>query len=157
MQLHVKDIFTAMRKKTHTPSLTGTTEFKVRFSEVDSMHIVWHGNYALYLEDGREAFGRQYPGLGYDDIRRSGYGAPMVDFGLQFRSPLRLGERAIVETKYIAVDAAKICFEYDIRHAETGAVVATASSVQVFTNSAGELELNNPEFYLKWKERWGVK
>ena len=33
---------------------------KVRFSEVDSMHIVWHGNYIKYLEDGREGFGNAF-------------------------------------------------------------------------------------------------
>lgn len=35
-----------------------------RFSEVDSMNIVWHGSYPLYFEDAREAFGEKY-GLGY--------------------------------------------------------------------------------------------
>ena len=29
----------------------------VRFSEVDSMGIVWHGNYVLYFEDARELRG----------------------------------------------------------------------------------------------------
>ena len=40
------------------------TEIRVRFSEVDSMGVVWHGNYLKYFEDGREAFGRKH-GLGY--------------------------------------------------------------------------------------------
>lgn len=146
-----------MKKTVRTPSLTNTARFKVRFSEVDSMHIVWHGNYACYLEDGREAFGRQYPGLGYGDIAASGYGAPIVDMQVLFRSPLRLGDEATIETRYINCAAAKIVFEYEIRRADTGQVVATASTVQVFTNLGGELELTNPAFYLEWKERWGVK
>jgi acyl-CoA thioester hydrolase len=146
-----------MKKTVNAPSLTNTTLFKVRFSEVDSMHIVWHGSYACYLEDGREAFGREYPGLGYRDIQASGYGAPIVDMQVQFRSPLRLGDEATIETRYINCDAAKICFEYEIRRADNGQVVATANTVQVFTDSRGELELVNPAFYLEWKERWGVK
>ncbi len=148
-----------MKKTKHisTPSLTGTTRFKVRFSEVDSMRIVWHGNYACYLEDGREAFGSEYPGLGYRDIHASGYGAPIVDMRMQFRSPLRLGDEAVIETRYMNSDAAKICFEYEIRRADNGQIVATASTVQVFTNRDGELELVNPAFYLEWKKRWGVK
>jgi acyl-CoA thioester hydrolase len=133
------------------------TSFKVRFSEVDSMHIVWHGNYALYLEEGREAFGREYPGLGYRDIGANGYGAPIVDMQVQFRSPLRLGDEAVIETRYMNTDAAKICFEYEIRRVDNHQIVATASTVQVFTDSNGELELVNPAYYLEWKERWGVK
>lgn len=146
-----------MKKPVCSPSLTNVTRFKVRFSEVDSMHIVWHGNYAIYLEDGREAFGHEYPGLGYKDIYTSGYGAPIVDMQTLFRSPLRLGDEAVIETRYINCDAAKICFEYEIRRADTGQIVATASTMQVFTNDRGELELVNPDFYLKWKEKWGVK
>jgi acyl-CoA thioester hydrolase len=121
------------------------------------MGIVWHGGYALYLEDGREAFGREFPGLGYGDIRASGYGAPIVDMRVQYRSPLRVGDEAVIETRYIDTDAAKICFEYEIRRADDGALVATATTMQVFTDSRGELELVNPAFYLEWKRRWGVK
>ena len=47
-----------------TPALTNTTKTTVRFSEVDSMQVVWHGEYVRYFEDGREAFGRKYPGIG---------------------------------------------------------------------------------------------
>ena len=38
--------------------LTASRPFEVRFSEVDSMNIVWHGSYPLYFEDAREAFGK---------------------------------------------------------------------------------------------------
>ena len=57
-----------MRQKTnlHTPALIDRTTIKVRFSEIDSMQIVWHGEYVRYFEDGRESFGKHY-GLGYMD------------------------------------------------------------------------------------------
>ena len=44
--------------------LTAEKEIEVRFSEVDSMGIVWHGSYSLYFEEAREEFGRKYD-LGY--------------------------------------------------------------------------------------------
>ena len=46
-----------MKRKKTEASLTDRTSFQVRFSEVDSMKIVWHGEYIRYFEDGREAFG----------------------------------------------------------------------------------------------------
>ena len=55
------------RKKTEA-SLVNKTSLRVRFSEVDSMQIVWHGEYVRYFEDGREACGRECAGLGYMDI-----------------------------------------------------------------------------------------
>ena len=40
--------------------LKASKEFDIRFSEVDSMNVVWHGSYPLYFEDAREEFGRKY-------------------------------------------------------------------------------------------------
>ena len=69
-----------MKRKTspHQAALTDRTTIKVRFSEIDSMQIVWHGEYVRYFEDGREAFGKRY-GLDYMSIYREGYVVPIVD------------------------------------------------------------------------------
>ena len=52
--------------------LKASKEFDVRFSEVDSMNIVWHGSYALYFEDAREEFGRVF-GLSYHEYIANEY------------------------------------------------------------------------------------
>lgn len=146
-----------VRRKTAEASLVSKTSLRVRFSEVDSMQLVWHGEYVRYFEDGREAFGREFAGLGYMDIYASGYTAPIVELQLQYKKPLRVNDTAVVETRYIATEAAKICFEYTIRSATDGEVVAEGSSTQVFLDNRGELQLLAPEFYRKWKARWDVK
>ena len=33
------------------PAISETVRVKVRFSEVDPIRMVWHGNYIKYLED----------------------------------------------------------------------------------------------------------
>lgn len=136
------------------PALIGTTRTTVRFSEVDSMQVVWHGEYVRYFEDGREAFGREYPGIGYLDFYANGYTAPIVDLQLQYISPLTVNDVAIIETRYIETVAAKLCFEYIVRRECDGALVARGSSIQVFVDTNGEMALNNPQFYEEWKKRW---
>lgn len=144
------------RRKLQEAALTNRTTLRVRFSEVDSMEVVWHGEYVRYMEDGREAFGRQY-GIGYTDIRDAGYTVPMVELDVQYKQFLKYGESAIVETRYICTDAAKILFEYIIYRESDGSVVATGASTQVFVcKETGILELNNPDFYKAWKERWNI-
>ena len=133
-----------VRRKTAEASLVGKTSLRVRFSEVDSMQIVWHGEYVRYFEDGREAFGREFAGLGYMDIHASGYTAPIVELQLQYKKPLRVNDTAVVETRYIATEAAKICFEYTIRSGTDGEIVAEGSSTQVFLDARGELQLLAP-------------
>jgi acyl-CoA thioester hydrolase len=136
-------------------ALISRTLIRVRFSEVDSMHIVWHGEYVRYFEDGRESFGREFQGLGYMDIYRNGYTAPIVDLQLQYLSPLSVNETAIVETRYIDQPAAKICFEYIIRRECDCSIVARGTSVQVFVDiDHGEMSLNCPLFFKEWKRKW---
>lgn len=146
-----------MRKKTnlHTAALIDRTTIKVRFSEVDSMQIVWHGEYVRYFEDGRESFGKQY-GLSYLGIYGEGYMVPIVDLTCQFKQPLTFGEEVIIETRYLSCDAAKIKFEYVLYRAVDHTIVATGSTTQVFLNTNRELELTTPTFYQEWKKKWNI-
>ena len=139
---------------TKPADLISTTQTTVRFSEVDSMQVVWHGEYVRYFEDGREAFGREYPGLGYLDFYANGYTAPIVDIQLQYISPLTVNDVAIIETRYIDTVAAKLCFEYIIRRQSDNRLVARGSSVQVFVDASGNMDLNIPSFFDEWKKRW---
>ncbi len=130
-------------------------EFEVRFSEVDSMGIVWHGAYAKYFEDGREEFGKKY-GLGYMHIFRNGYYAPLVDLSFQFKKPLSYETKAIVETKFIDTPAAKIQFEYRIFSPVDNLTICTGLSTQVFLDKNYQLVWFNPSFYEEWKVNMGL-
>jgi len=134
-------------------NLVNRVSIRVRFSEVDSMKVVWHGEYIRYFEDGREAFGRQY-GLEYMDIYAMGFTIPLVCIKCEFKYPLRVGDTAIVETRYLDCEAAKIKFEYSIYRESDMVPVAEGESVQVFLNKESELELTMPKFYIDWKKKW---
>ena len=103
----------------------------IRFSEVDSMNVVWHGSYMLYFEDAREEFGRKYK-LEYLRIADFGYYAPLVDMQFHYRKPITYGMRPRIDIIYRPTEAAKIVFDYEI---------------QIWTN---------PEFYIEWKKMWGI-
>ena len=130
--------------------LKASVEVKVRFSEVDSMNIVWHGSYALYFEEAREAFGEAY-GLGYLDIFGQGYYAPLVDLRFSYKKPLIYGKKARIDIIYKNCDAAKIIFDYEIYDCEDNSLIATGNSVQVFLDKNYQLVWTNPAFYEEWK------
>lgn len=130
--------------------LISTQEIKIRFSEVDSMGIVWHGTYAKYFEDGREAFGKEF-GLGYMDIFGAGFYAPLVTLDFKFKKTVKYLEKIQIVTEYVPTQAAKIVFNYTIYN-EKMEVVATGSSTQVFLDAAYQLVLYDPEFYKEWKK-----
>ncbi len=132
-------------------TLINRTRIKVRFSEVDSLKIVWHGNFIKYFEDGRESFGKEY-GLGYLDFYRVKLVTPVVDIKCNYKKYLLYGDEIIVETEFINTDAAKIIFDYRLFNAKDNELVATGRSVQVFLTADGELILTNPEYFLNWKK-----
>ncbi len=142
-----------MRFETDMKELKATVPLKIRFSEVDSMNIVWHGSYVMYFEDAREAFGKKY-GLAYLDIFGNGFYAPLVDLSFKYKSPITYDMKPEITITYKPVDAAKIVFDYEITNPENGDVLATGHSVQVFMDLNYQLVWANPDFYEKWKKRW---
>lgn len=136
--------------------LSAQTEIKIRFNEVDSMRIVWHGNYVKYLEEGREAFGKKYE-MGYLDIEKHGYASPIVKVDIDYKQQLRYGDDVIVEAEYVDTAAAKLVFKYTLWRKKDMVVVAKAKTIQVFLHLKNyELSLNHPQFGLDWKKKWGL-
>lgn len=142
-----------MKKKDDKGTLKAAAEFAPRFSEVDSMNIVWHGSYPLYFEDAREAFGKKY-GLGYMDIFGNGFYAPLVELSFQYKKPITYGMECRVEITYRPTDAAKIIFDYEIYDTQENQLRAVGRSVQVFMDKDYQLCWTNPRFYEDWKRKW---
>ena len=139
-----------------TKTLKATTKVKIRFNEVDSLQIVWHGHYLKYFEDGREAFGDKY-GITYLDLyEKEGFSIPIVKSSCKYKRPLRYGDTAVVEAEYIDTVAAKIRFEYKIYRESDNELVTTGETEQIFLDRNNELQLTLPDFLVAWKKRWGL-
>jgi Predicted thioesterase len=133
--------------------LSIVTGIAVRFSEVDSLGMVWHGNYVKYLEDGREAFGRKY-GLEYTTIYAEGYYTPVVELNMEYRSPATIDDNLEVRTVYMPQKAAKLVYEYEMRNKADGRLILTATSVQLIVSAGGTFEPSKPEFFRNWESKY---
>lgn len=125
---------------------------EVKFSEVDSLKIVWHGHYIRYFEDAREAFGRKY-GIGYLDIYDQGYSIPLVDVSCQYKRPLKYGDVIRIRCTLLNTAAAKIIFKYQIWKTDSDDLIAEGKTTQVFLDLNGELQLYAPEYFINWKNK----
>ncbi len=135
--------------------LKDSTEVKVRFGEVDSMGIVWHGNYVKYIEEGRESFGRKY-GISYLDIYANNVMSPVVNMNIDFKKQVQYGDILVIETEFVNQVAAKFIFNYKIFRKSDNELVATAQSTQVFIDLNKEMILYPPDFVLEWKKKVGL-
>jgi len=136
-------------------TLTDETVSRVRFNEVDSVGIVWHGNFVQYLEDGRESWGEKY-NFSYQDMYKNGFVAPIVKVDIDYKSMLKHNDRFRIVTTYENTDAAKMVFKYELYKLPENILVAKATTVQVFMNLNKELMLQNPEFVTRWKQKYNL-
>lgn len=143
-----------MKKQQEVPTapLSATVRVQVRFSEVDSIKMVWHGHYVKYMEDAREAFGRTY-GLEYMTIYRNNYMAPVFDVKMRYHQTATVDDVLLVTITYRPSRGAKLVFDYEIRKESDNSLVLTAETTQLFTNLRGELEASCPEFLTEWKKK----
>lgn len=135
--------------------LIDRTEVKVRFGEVDSMGIVWHGNYVKYIEEGRESFGKKY-GISYLDIYSNDVMAPVVKMKVDFKKQVKYGEILIVETEFVDTEATKIIFDFRIFRESDEQLVATAQTTQVLIDLNHEMLYYPPDFVIDWKRKVGL-
>jgi len=136
--------------------LSATKIIDIRFNEVDSMGVVWHGHYATFFEDAREEFGRKY-GLEYLMMYDKGFFEPLVELNFKYKKPLIYGMSPEIYIEYHPCDAAKIIFDYEIRDPKSKEIFATGHSVQIFMDKTNyQLVLTNPDFYEEWKQKWEV-
>ena len=128
------------------------TTVLVRFNEVDALHIVWHGHYVNYFEEGRRAFGRRL-GIDYPAFIDQRIAVPVIHLEVNFLAPAKLSDTLAITTRLLKSDSARLDFNYEI-HRAGGPLLATGATSQVFTTPAGELILNWPPFMLERLQAW---
>lgn len=132
--------------------LSFQVEREVRFEEVDSLGIVWHGRYPSYFEDARVALGERY-GIGYMDFYHQGILMPLKKLHFDYHRPLRFREPFSIEAVMHWSEAARMDMEYRIRNQE-GQLVTSGYTVQMMMDRDEKLMLLPPEFYKSFCERW---
>jgi len=132
--------------------LRACIERTVRFEEVDALDYMWHGRYASWLEDGREAFGKLHH-LSYLDFFQHGVAIPVKLFHLDFRHPLRYAQTYSIHAALLWNEAAVLDFAYEIRDSG-GTITTTGYTAQLMLSPGGELLLEQPTFYKEFCARW---
>jgi acyl-CoA thioester hydrolase len=139
-----------MEKNDPCPLFHATSR-KVRFEEVDSMNIVWHGRYPSYLEDARVELGNHL-GIGYNDFKSRGYAIPIVRMNIDYLHPLHFEDIFLIEAKMHYTPAARLNISYVL--SKDNIIIATAWTVQLIVDYQGRLCLAAPEFYYDFCARW---
>jgi acyl-CoA thioester hydrolase len=117
--------------------------FEVRFPEVDSYGVVWHGHYVQYFEVARNALCAAF-GLTPADALAHGYKVPITRVSMDLKRPARLDDRLSVTALLASPETAKLSMAYEIRREATGDLLASGATEQVILDPAGQLLLTFP-------------
>ena len=112
---------------------TTTTTLRVRYGETDKMGIVYYGNYATYLEQGRTEWLRDI-GFSYKWMEDNGIHLPVVELSVKYKAPARYDDVLTVTTTLKKIPTYSIEFTYEI-HNQEGQLLITGETSLVFVNS----------------------
>lgn len=93
------------------------TYITARYGETDMMGIVHHSVYALYYEQARVDFIKQF-GVSYLKLEQDGLMLPLINLGCSYKLPIRFADEIVVETTVAEIKPAKIKFAYNLYNSE---------------------------------------
>ncbi len=121
-------------------------QIRVRYGETDQMGVVYHGNYALYLEMGRIEWLRKL-GISYKKMEENGIMLPVVSLHINYKKSAGYDDLINVKTQLKSRPNAKIEFEYEITN-EKGEILTTASTTLVFIDTKTNRPTKAPNYIL---------
>ena len=121
-------------------------QIRVRYGETDQMGVVYHGNYALYLEMGRIEWLRKL-GVSYKKMEESGIMLPVISLNINFKKSAGYDDVIHVRTELRKVPSVKIEFDYEITN-ELGEILTTASTTLAFIDMKTKRPVKAPQYIL---------
>ncbi|MBT8255906.1 MAG: acyl-CoA thioesterase [Bacteroidia bacterium] len=124
-----------------------STKLRVRYGETDQMGVVYYGNYAQYLEQGRTEWLREL-GFSYKWMEENDVLLPVTQLHIDFKNPARYDDEIKVITMLRKIPTFKIEFDYEIYNQEDQLLVL-ASTTLVFINSKTNKLMKAPDYLLE--------
>ncbi|HLV64031.1 thioesterase family protein [Galbibacter sp.] len=126
---------------------TNKINIRVRYSETDKMGVVYHGNYAQYLEIARVEWLRSR-GISYKELENSGVMLPVVSLQINYKKSARYDDLLTVELELLRTPSVKIEFDYKIWN-EDNQILAEANTVLAFIDANTFKPIRCPEYILE--------
>lgn len=119
---------------------------KVRYGETDQMGVVYHGNYAQYLELARiEWLGSL--GISYKEMEEKGVMLPVYNLEMSFKKSAVFDDTLRVETSLREIPTARIIFDYKIYNQDEN-LLTIASTELVFIDMNSNRPMRCPNYIL---------
>ena len=123
--------------------ITASIRLKAQFYDLDPLQVVWHGNYARFLEQARSAL-LDAIAFNYREMSRTAFVWPVVDLRIKYVRPIRFAQEVDVAATLVEYEN-RLKIDYLITDAASGETLTRAHTVQVAVDATnGELAFESP-------------
>lgn len=119
---------------------------KVRYAETDQMGVVYHGNYAQYLEIARIDW-LEAIGISYKKMEEQGVMLPVYELKLIFKKSAKFDDRLKIETTLLKKPGVRIEFFYKIFN-QNGELLTEAETTLIFMDMEKNKPIKCPQYVL---------
>jgi len=119
---------------------------KVRYAETDQMGVVYHGNYAQYLEIARLDWLTALD-ISYKTMEQEGVMLPVFEMNIKFLKPAIFEDELKIEVRLKELPSVKITFEYLIYN-QNKELLTQAYTTLVFMDSKTKKPIRCPQYIL---------
>lgn len=108
---------------------------RVNYSEVDQMGVVYHANYAVWLDRARTEHLRE-AGLSYRDLEARGFRLVVGELNLRYLRPARYDDEVRVRCWVRDLASRRVIFGYAVERADAGELLATATTSMIVLDAS---------------------
>lgn len=117
--------------------LIDVLHLRVRYSETDQMGTFYNSRALEWFECGRTELMRKL-GLPYTTTETKGVFLPLVESHVEYQGRARYDDLLIIYAGWSLSGRARMRFDVEIKHAESGRPVAKGYTIHAFTDQVGK-------------------
>lgn len=118
-----------------TTPRTVESHLRVRYAETDSMGIVYHANYLVWMEVGRTDYFRAL-GFAYRDLERNyRLHTPLAEVRCRYLAPAYYDDEIVVHTHVIQLNRRLIRFGYRVLRLSDSVLLAEGESTHLIIDA----------------------
>jgi len=128
--------------------LKDVLQLRVRYSETDQMGTFYNSRALEWFECGRTELMRNRLGMSYAALEEKGVFLPLVEAHLEFQGAARYDDLLRITSAAELQGRAKLRFNVEIAHSETGRPVVRGCTIHAFTDNQGK-PVRPPEWFVE--------
>ena len=114
-------------------TVTHDTTYRIRYSDTDTMGVVYYGNYMRLFEIGRTELLRA-AGIAYATFEAEGLYLPVLEAHAQYHAPARYDDEIVITTTY--TPSLSVVLELHYRVHRDGVTLVTGWTRHTFVSAA---------------------